>query len=101
MEKSERDLLASYIDALYPIIYINHFDFKIIDEMLQDIAEDKKILEFQEGLGPVDFETKALMQESDLSSYLHIVKMMGINIHYCLCSKISMMSLKTQKSYPC
>ncbi len=74
MEKSERDLLASYIDALYPIIYINHFDFKIIDEMLQDIAEDKKILEFQEGLGPVDFETKALMQESDLSSYLHIVK---------------------------
>ena len=27
MKNSARDLLASYIDALYPIIYINHFDF--------------------------------------------------------------------------
>ena len=30
MKNSARDLLASYIDALYPIIYINHFDFKLI-----------------------------------------------------------------------
>ena len=74
MKKSSRELLASYIDALYPIIYINHFDFKVIDEMIADIVEDRKILEYQNGLGAVDFENKSLKQECDLSGFLHIVK---------------------------
>lgn len=74
MKKSSRELLASYIDALYPIIYINHFDFKVIDEMIADIVEDRKILEYQNGLGAVDFENKALEQECDLSGFLHVIK---------------------------
>lgn len=74
MKKSSRELLASYIDALYPIIYINHFDFKVIDEMIAGIVEDRKILEYQNGLGAVDFENKALEQECDLSGFLHVIK---------------------------
>lgn len=74
MKKNSRELLASYIDALYPIIYINHFDFKVIDEMIADIVEDRKILEYQNGLGIVGFENKSLEQECDLSGFLHIVK---------------------------
>ena len=31
MKRSAENILASYIDALHPIIYINHFDFKVID----------------------------------------------------------------------
>ena len=41
MKMNARDLLASYIDALYPIIYINHFDFKVIDGIISDIAEGR------------------------------------------------------------
>lgn len=40
MRNRAKDLLASYIDALYPIIYINHFDFKVIDEIILDIADN-------------------------------------------------------------
>ena len=28
MKKNAENLLHSYIDALHPIIYINHFDFQ-------------------------------------------------------------------------
>lgn len=31
-----KKLLASYVDALYPIIYINHFDFNVIDDLSQE-----------------------------------------------------------------
>ena len=51
MKNSARDLMASYIDALYPIIYINHFDFKVIDEIITDITDNRKIVEYNNGLG--------------------------------------------------
>ena len=87
MKKSSRELLASYIDALYPIIYINHFDFKVIDEMIADIVEDRKILEYQNGLGTVDFENKSLNQECDFSGFLHIVKDEGYDSEILLVLK--------------
>ncbi len=59
MKNSARDLLASYIDALYPIIYINHFDFKVIDEIIADITDGRKVVEYNNGLGIVDFKTKS------------------------------------------
>lgn len=74
MKKNARELLASYIDALYPIIYINHYDFKVIDEMITDIVDDRKILEYQAGLGPVDFKSKVLEEKTDLSEFLHVEK---------------------------
>lgn len=74
MKNSARDLLASYIDALYPIIYINHFDFKVIDEIISDISGDKKIIEYNNGLGVVNFSNKSLMKECDLFDFLKLVK---------------------------
>ena len=74
MKNSARDLLASYIDALYPIIYINHFDFKVIDEIIMDIADGRKIVEYNNGLGIVDFKTKSTMKECDLFNFLKLVK---------------------------
>ena len=74
MKNSARDLLASYIDALYPIIYINHFDFKVIDEIIADISDGRKIIEYNNGLGIVNFKSKSLMKECDLYNFLKLVK---------------------------
>ncbi|MDD3307345.1 MAG: AAA family ATPase [Acetobacterium sp.] len=73
MKNSARDLLASYVDALYPIIYIDHFDFKIIDEIIADISESRKVIEFNNGLGIIDFKTKSLRKECDLFQFLKLV----------------------------
>lgn len=74
MKYKTRDLIASYIDALYPIIYINHFDFKVIDEIIADIMDNRKIVEYNNGLGIVDFRTKSTMKECDLFNFLKLVK---------------------------
>jgi len=70
MEKSSENLLASYIDALHPIIYINHFDFKVIDETLLAIGKNVNIVEFNNALGIVDFSTKSPMMECSLEKFL-------------------------------
>lgn len=74
MKNSARDLLSSYIDALYPIVYINHFDFKVIDDIVSDIVDDRKVIEYINGLGIVDFKTKSIMKECDLFNFLKLVK---------------------------
>ena len=77
MKKTAREILASYVEALYPIIYINHFDFKVIDDIIASIAGDRKIFEYNNGLGSVDFKTKSAMsamQECGLTQFLNDVK---------------------------
>lgn len=72
MKDAARDLLSSYVDALYPIIYINHFDFNVSDGLIRSIAGERKIVEFNYGLGAVDFESKAPLsgQDYDLVEFL-------------------------------
>lgn len=72
MKRSTVNILASYIDALHPIIYINHFDFKVIDDAVAHIGEDVKCVEFNNALGLVDFKTKSPMQECDLEQFLKL-----------------------------
>ena len=74
MKNDARELMASYIDALYPIIYINHFDFKVIDEIIIDITDNRKVVEYNNGLGLVDFKTKSTMKECNLCNFLNLVK---------------------------
>ena len=74
MKNNARETLMSYIEAFYPIIYINHFDFRTIDEIIDDIAEDRKVIEFNNGLGIMDFKNKSLMHECDLLEFLKLVK---------------------------
>lgn len=71
---NSKDLLSSYVDALYPIIYISHFDFQVIDEMIRDIGEERKIIEYNNGLGIVDFRNKTPMHECGLIDFLNLVK---------------------------
>lgn len=70
MKKEFKNLLASYIDALHPIIYINHFDFKVIDDTLSVIGSGVNIVEYNNALGIVDFNTKSPMMECSLDKFL-------------------------------
>ena len=70
MKESSEKLLASYIDALHPIIYINHFDFKVIDETLLTLSKGINIVEFNNALGTVDFKSKSQLLECDLEKFL-------------------------------
>lgn len=72
MKRSAVNILASYIDALHPIIYINHFDFKVIDDAITCVAKNAKCIEFNNALGLVDFKTKSPMQECDLEHFLKL-----------------------------
>ena len=55
MRKKLEATLASYIDALHPIIYINYFDFNVTDKLLLSVGEKAKIIEFNNSLGAIDF----------------------------------------------
>lgn len=72
MKRSNVNILASYIDSLHPIIYINHFDFKVIDDAIAYVGENVKCVEFNNALGLVDFKTKSPMQECDLEKFLKL-----------------------------
>ena len=72
MKHDIRTTLSSYIDALYPIIYINHYDFKAIDEVIASISEGVKCLEYDNALGLVNFKDKHPMADCDLIHFLQL-----------------------------
>lgn len=72
MKRNTVNILASYIDALHPIIYINHFDFKVIDDAITHIGKNVKCIEFNNALGLIDFKTKSPMQECNLEQFLKL-----------------------------
>jgi len=72
MKRSAVNILASYIDALHPIIYINHFDFKVIDDAIASVGVNVKCVEYNNALGLVNFNTKSPMQECDLEQFLKL-----------------------------
>lgn len=70
MKKSTLNILASYVDALHPIIYINHFDYRVIDEAIDAVRENAHCIEFNNALGIVNFETKSPEFDCDLEHFL-------------------------------
>lgn len=50
--------LASYVEALRPLIYINHFDFEKIDRLIENSLVSKKIYEYTNAFGSVEFKYK-------------------------------------------
>ncbi len=40
MKENTTQVLASYVEALHPIIYINHFDFHVIEDAIKSIDKD-------------------------------------------------------------
>ncbi len=72
MKRSTVNILASYVDALHPIIYINHFDFKVIDEAIASVGENVKCVEYNNALGLIDFRTKSPLFSCDLVKALEL-----------------------------
>ena len=72
MKRSAVARLASYVDALRPIIYINNFDFKIIDETIATVGKNVKCVEFNNALGLVDFKDKHPLHECGLLDFLKL-----------------------------
>lgn len=55
--------LARYIDAGFPIIYINTFEEDKVDSLIPEISSGKEVYEWNETNGYIDFETKTPLQE--------------------------------------
>ena len=55
--------LDRYIDAGFPIIYINTFEEDKVDSLIPEISSGKEVYEWNETNGYIDFETKAPLQE--------------------------------------
>jgi len=72
MRKSTEDILASYVDALRPIIYINHFDDTVIDKTIQKIGPEVNIEEYNNALGAIDFNTKSPLHACTLTEFLEL-----------------------------
>lgn len=70
MRRNTIDLLASYVDALHPIIYIHHFDFRVIDEAIAQVCENATCIEYNNALGCVNFKTKSPEYDCDLEQFL-------------------------------
>ena len=70
MKQETVNKLASYIDALRPIIYIKHFDSQIVDHMIGQMGRDIQFLEFNNALGMLDFKTKIPKIECSLTKFL-------------------------------
>lgn len=73
MKRSTVNILSSYIDALHSIIYINHFDFKVIDEAILQAGKNVRFVEYNNALGMIDFHNKSPMLECDLEHFLKLV----------------------------
>lgn len=63
-DKNLKSKLARYIDAGFPIIYINTFEENKVDVIVKEISLDKEIYEWNGADGYIDFETKMPMGEN-------------------------------------
>lgn len=70
---SIKESLGRYIDAGFPIIYINSFEESKADDLIKEAACDRKIVEWNGAKGFVDFNTKAGfgLGDSSLSGTMH------------------------------
>lgn len=69
MKISPLDQLSSYVEALRPIIYIDHFDFEAVDRLIEATTATGKITEiyeYNEAFGRVDFYTKDKINDYSL-----------------------------------
>ncbi len=62
--------LSSYIEALRPIIYINHSDFDAVDRIIKGSVGDAEIFEFNNASGHIDFKSKHQKIDCSLKTFL-------------------------------
>lgn len=71
-----KDKLNHYINAGFPILYLNTFEEEKVDAIIQEIRFDREVYEWNGINGYIDFETKApMMEDCSLASMLEQVKL--------------------------
>lgn len=58
MQNTLKNKIVRYIDAGFPIIYINSFEEDKVDKIISEISEGKEVVEWNGANGMVDFHTK-------------------------------------------
>lgn len=74
-QRSLKHVLGSYIESLHPIIYIQNFDFNLVDSAIeQAVGSQTRIIEFSNALGAVNFKTKnaELAEPQGLYEFLYL-----------------------------
>lgn len=67
--------LVRYIDAGFPILYINTFEEDKVDSIISIIASQKEVYEWNETFGYINFETKTpLVEDFKFEQFLDILK---------------------------
>lgn len=73
--KTLKSKLARYIDAGFPIIYINTFEEDKVDNIINELSLGKEVYEWNETNGYIDFKNKtAVMEDCTLSCMLDQLK---------------------------
>ena len=67
--KNHKEELHRLVDSKSPLIFIRHFDFKMIDSMIDAIASENRanVYEYHQALGSIDFKTKKPHEYQDIS----------------------------------
>lgn len=63
--------ITTYVKAKRPILYINHYDYREIDKLIENGAEkigNVKILEYR-SIGEVDFKTKKVFEDNRINLF--------------------------------
>ena len=72
MELNATQKLASYVDALRPIIYIHSFDFQAVDRLIASVSKGFAIHEYNEADHDVDSVTKVPKHDFLLNQFLAV-----------------------------
>lgn len=74
-DKTLKSKLARYIDAGFPIIYVNTFEEDKVDAIISEINYGKEVYEWNETNGYIDFESKTpLIEDCSLEMMLDMLK---------------------------
>lgn len=74
-DRTLKQKLGRYIDAGFPIIYMNTFEEDKVDEIIASASAEKEVYEWNEINGYVNFETKApMIEDCTLEMLLDIFK---------------------------
>ena len=69
MKAALQNQLSSYINSLRPIIYINHFDHRLADDLIESVAHGIKCFTFTNS-GIFSGKERLAVQDSSLSTFL-------------------------------
>lgn len=67
--------LQHYMDAGFPVLYVNTYEEDKVDEIISEISYGREVYEWNESNGYIDFETKTpLMEDCTLEQMLEQLK---------------------------